>query len=70
MPDSEFLAPSELRELTGYAHREQQERVLTERAIPYKDVGRRLLVSRYHVREWIAGRATRTTAGPRLDRVL
>ena len=69
MPDSEFLTPAELRVLTSYAHREQQERVLTERGIPFKSSGRRLLVCRYHVREWIAGRPTRTTTGPRMDLV-
>lgn len=53
---SEFLASNELRELTGYVHARQQAAWLSERGIPHKLEGRRVVLSRLHVRGWLEGR--------------
>ncbi|RQO58009.1 hypothetical protein DBR47_14555 [Paucibacter sp. KBW04] len=53
---AEFLTPDEVKTLTDSRNVEQQERVLSQDGIPYKRRGRRILVSRHHTREWLAGR--------------
>jgi hypothetical protein len=67
--ESEFLSLAEVRELTGYARHEDQRRTLTEKGIPWREGPRRILVSRYHVREWLAGRQVAPSRGPRLELV-
>lgn len=63
MPDSEFLSLPELRDLTGYARRAEQAKVLREIGLPFQEVGGRVVVSRYHAREWLAGRQVRPSQG-------
>ena len=52
----EFMTSEELRELTGRRSPGRQAEALEAGHIPYKLLGNRLLVSRFHVREWLAGR--------------
>ena len=42
--------------MTGRARVEGQCARLTELGVPFRLVGRRVLISRFHVREWLAGR--------------
>ena len=53
--DSEFLAPDELRQMTGARGVEEQARRLEADGVPFRRRGRAILVSRVHVRDWIAG---------------
>lgn len=60
----EYLKPSEVKETTGGESKlQEQVRVLTEQGVPFKVVGKRVLVSRYHVREWLAGRLSVPSRG-------
>lgn len=52
----EFLEPPELHGLTGYARSNQQAAWLKEQGIPHRIDGRRVIVSREHVRAWLEGR--------------
>lgn len=52
---SELLTATDLRDLTDRARRSDQQRWLAEHAIPFRADGERLIVSRYHVRAWLAG---------------
>lgn len=62
--EPEFLAPSELHQLTGAARVAAQGDWLTAQAVPHKLVDRRLIVSRVHVRAWLEGRSIITSKGP------
>jgi hypothetical protein len=52
----EFMTPEELRELTGRRSLSSQLDALRADRIPHRLMRNRLLVSRFHVREWLAGR--------------
>ncbi|WP_311221373.1 MULTISPECIES: DUF4224 domain-containing protein [unclassified Acidovorax] len=67
---TELLQPSELRDLTGTAKIDEQERILTQDGIPYRRRGTRLLVSRFHTREWLAGRVVTPARGVNLAAVV
>lgn len=56
MSESEYLPPVELHTLTGYARTSAQASWLKERGIPHRVDGRRVIVSREHVRAWLEGR--------------
>jgi len=58
-----FLSPSELRELTGYAHRAKQTSWLASRAWPYETsaTGRVLVLRDYMVRRLSGVSAARPT---------
>lgn len=60
----EFLTPAELRVMTGARGIEEQARRLEDDGVPFRRRGRAILVSRVHVRDWIAGTlVTRRTGG-------
>ena len=67
----EFLSAKEVKDLTGGASGlAEQRKVLEQERIPFKLVRSRLIVSRFHAREWLAGRLTPASrGGVRLDRV-
>lgn len=68
--ESEFLSPQDIKVLTGgCAKLPDQLKMLEEHRIPHKVVGRRIIVSRHHVREWLAGRLVPVSRGVRLDLV-
>ena len=51
----EFLLPQEIKRMTSEGKLDAQEAFLKSEGIPHKRRGRRILVSRAHVRAWIAG---------------
>lgn len=58
MSEGEFLSPPEVRQLAGKTELAAQIDALKMQGIPHRIVGRRVLVSRYHVRAWLEGRQT------------
>lgn len=60
----EFLDSAELHRLTDFARVEKQAVWLKEKAIPHRVDGRRIIVSREHVRAWLEGRTVVTSTGP------
>lgn len=69
MAESEFLSAAELADLTDYKVRDKQIAALTEAGIPFRLLAGRPIVSRAHVRDWIAGVQLRQPTKPRLDLV-
>ncbi len=68
--ESEFLSLAEIKALAGGASGvDEQAKVLEAQGMPFRLVGRRLVVSRYHAREWLAGRHVTPTRGPKLELV-
>lgn len=62
-PTIEYLAAAELHALTGYTWSRQQASWLKLRGIAHRTDGRRVIVSREHVRAWLEGRAAVTSSG-------
>lgn len=60
---SEFLSQPELYTLTGYARAGQQSDWLKTKGIPFRQDGRRVIISREHVRNWLEGRTLVTSSG-------
>jgi hypothetical protein len=69
MSDSEFLSPQEVRQLAGKIDLPRQDEALRLLGIPHRVSGRRMLVSRYHVREWLSGRAVTPSTKPKMELV-
>lgn len=63
---TEYLPPQELHALTGYARSNSQAAWLVERGVPHRLDGRRLIVSRVHVQQWLEGRTVARSAGLKL----
>lgn len=59
----EFLNTEELQDLTGYKHAGPQDGWLTFRRIPHRVDGRRVIVSRAHVRDWLEGKQAVISGG-------
>lgn len=68
-PEDELLSNTEIRTLAGCVARDAQCEKLGEMGVPYRRDGARILVSRVHVRQWLAGEQLRMPQGPRLDLV-
>lgn len=66
---NEFLSPQELRDLTQRSRSSHQERALMEAGIPFRLVRGRLIVSRHHAREWLAGRCVTPSHEPNMAAV-
>lgn len=60
---SEYLSPGELHHLTAYAQAGKHAVWLKEHAIPYRQDGSRVIVSREHVRAWLEGRTVASSSG-------
>lgn len=68
--ESELLKPAEVRDVCGgVARLADQSRILAEHGLPFKVVGRRVVLSRHHLREWLAGRVAAPSKAPRLELV-
>lgn len=67
MSDPELYSPTELHRLTGYARAAEQDTWLTEQGIPHKLCGRRVVVSRLHVRAWLEGKPVVASNEPDLS---
>jgi hypothetical protein len=66
---TEYLNSQELHQLTGYARTGQQCEWLKSRGIPHKEDGRRVIVSREHVRSWLEGKPVLTRAGMNISAI-
>lgn len=53
---TEYLSPTDLHDLTGYARPTQQARWLKDKGIAHRVDGKRVIVSRAHAREWLEGK--------------
>jgi hypothetical protein len=60
---SEFLNKEELRELTGAARAAAQARWLAEKGVAHRRDGSRVIVSRFHVRQWLEGKHVASGGG-------
>jgi len=60
---TEYLTHLELHQLTGYARAGQQSTWLQSKGIPCRLDGRRVIVSREHVRGWLEGRTMVASKG-------
>ncbi len=67
MSETEFLKPSELHDLTGFARAAEQDQWLSEHHIPHRRDGKRNIVSRFHARAWLEGRAVVASNAPNLE---
>jgi hypothetical protein len=62
-PESEFLSKDELRQLTGAARAGGQAQWLADKGLAHRRDGTRVIVSRYHVRQWLEGRSSPASGG-------
>ena len=60
---TEYLPPPELRDLTGCTSSAKQAAWLAAHGIPHRVDGKRVIVSREHVRAWLEGRTVVHSAG-------
>jgi hypothetical protein len=67
--EREFLPAEDVADLAGCSARDAQCAALDAAGIPYIRQGKRILVSRAHVRQRLLGEQLRQSAGPRLDLV-
>lgn len=65
----EYLPPTELHALTGYARHIAQANWLLEHGIPHRVDGRRVIVSRVHVQAWLEGRTVVRSTGLNLSAI-
>jgi hypothetical protein len=55
-PPPEFLDKNELKQLTGAARAAAQAQWLADKAVAHRRDGTRVIVSRFHVRQWLEGK--------------
>lgn len=65
----EFLTAAEIKRLTSEDNADRQALVLATDGIPFRQRGKRLLVSRFHCREWLSGRVVTPSRGVNLAAV-
>lgn len=66
---TEFLSSPELHDLTGYAWPSSQATWLKEQGIAHRLNGKRVIVSRVHVRAWLEGRPVVQSSGLNLSAI-
>lgn len=59
----ELMSSVEVREATGKARPAQQAEWLSERGVPHRLEGRRIILSRAHFRAWLEGKIVPKTSG-------
>ncbi len=64
-----MLEAKEIRKLAGVSKTDEQEAFLKQEGIPHKRRGRRILLSRAHVRAWLAGQMLPPSRGVNLGAV-
>jgi Domain of unknown function (DUF4224) len=64
MTTPEYLDAPELHRLTSAARAPTQAAWLKQKAIPHRVDGKRVIVSREHVRAWLEGRTVQQSTGP------
>lgn len=60
---TEYLTAQELHQLTGYARPTGQTDWLKAKGIPYREDGKRVIVSRVHVQSWLEGKPVLARTG-------
>lgn len=65
----EFLTAEELQRLTDARRGAEQDKWLVAQGIPHKVDGKRVIVSRLHVRAWLEGKAVAPSNSPNWDKV-
>ena len=66
---TEYLTVPDLHTLTGYARPTSQASWLVQHGIPHRVDGRRIIVSRVHVQNWLEGKPSVSFAGVNLEAV-
>jgi len=61
---TEYLNPTELHQVTGFARPTSQANWLVKQGIPHQADGRRVIVSRLHVQAWLEGKRAVIGSGP------
>lgn len=61
---NELFDDNELKQLTGCKRAREQAVWLAGHGIPHRRDARRVIVSRVHVRDWLAGRHNVVSGGP------
>jgi hypothetical protein len=61
---SEYLNPTDLHNLTGYARPAKQAQWLVDHGIPHRVDGARVIVAHRHVTSWLEGRSMVSSNGP------
>jgi hypothetical protein len=61
--ENEFLTAAEVKDVTGCIRADAQETELKRQGLPFKRRGERILISRFHTREWLAGRTVTPSRG-------
>jgi Domain of unknown function (DUF4224) len=64
MTTPELYDPTETTRLTGAARAATQAAWLKQNGIPHRVDGKRVIVSREHVRAWLEGRTVQQSTGP------
>lgn len=64
MTDGELYSAAELHRLTDAARAAAQAEWLKSHGIPHQLDGKRVIVSRVHVRAWLEGRTVLSSTGP------
>ena len=67
--NNEYLSNQELSRLTGGSENSHKSHWLKLRSIPHQQDGKRIIVSREHVRNWLEGKVTLTRAGMNLGAI-
>lgn len=67
--NNEYLSNQELSRLTGGSENSHKSHWLKLRSIPHQQDGKRIIVSREHVRDWLAGKVTLTRSGMNLNAI-
>lgn len=69
MSEKELLSSAEVRDVTDCARVGDQCKKLDAMGLPYRLVGKSVKISRYHLREWLCGRAVKPTREPNMAAV-
>lgn len=67
MSSTEYLDAAELKALTGFTPTAKQNEWLDDNGIPHKQDGKRIIVSRLHVRAWLEGAPIKESNEPDLS---
>ena len=67
--NNEYLSNQELSRLTGGCETSHKSNWLKQRCIPHQQDGKRIIVSREHVRDWLAGKVMLTRTGMNLSAI-
>ncbi|QKV52360.1 DUF4224 domain-containing protein [Comamonas antarctica] len=67
--NNEYLSNQEISRLTGSSENRCKSNWLRGQRIPFKEDGKRLIVSRMHVQQWLEGKPVLTHSGLNLSAI-